>query len=124
MTNKIQTVELDINGVKVPAEVSIQVEEDYDYDLTDWEDERDRKAIKSGKFFVACIVVTAKALGVDGLDSLGACTLRPNNMFDSKPFEDDLNGMLTDHGMINNALDDLKNNIISQANLLKAFVTE
>lgn len=113
--------EIEINNNKVQVSVVIDVEEDVEFDLTDWDDARDITRIKSGGLFVAYVRVTAKALGMEGIDSLGQCTLRPNNMFNSEPFETDLKMYLNEYQMIDNALEDLKTNLVNQAKLLKQY---
>lgn len=117
--NKI--ADLEVNGIKLKASIQIQVDEDRDYDLKYWDDPRDRQRIKSGELFVAWVCVTATALEIEGTDSLSGCTLRPNNLFDSNPFETDLDAILTDNQMVENALSDLAKNIVARAKALKEF---
>jgi hypothetical protein len=70
-------------------------------------------------YFCAYILVKAEALGLEGFDSLGGCELRPNNYFNSQPFQDSIKSYLTDYDMIQNALDSLKSQIESQYLKLK-----
>ncbi len=118
---------IEINGRKIPAIVNIEVFEDdlpieVDFGNTD-EEKKYLARFESGELFSACIKVTACALGqVDG-DSLSACHLHSNNAFESK-FDDDLQGILEEHEMVENALENLKNTIIHQANKLAPYATK
>jgi hypothetical protein len=110
-----------INGRTIQAFVKITVEQEYDFDISDWEDATDQARIKSGELFVAWVQVLSFALGIEGCDSISWCTLRPNNMFNSEPFESDLKSILEDYNMIENSLMDLEKNIRDQAKLLKGL---
>lgn len=114
--------EIEINGIKIPVVVNITlIEENLDSsDLVDLM-AIDRDRLESGDLFSAAIHVEASALGIEGFDSLGQCFMRHNNIFNSEPFDTDLAMYLSEYGLVENALDYLKVNIINQAQSLKKF---
>lgn len=107
----------DTNGVKLSVLVIVEVDEDDippegDFDFGN-EEENDAylNRFKSGELFRANILVKAIALGFEGFDSLGACHIHSNNMFNSKPFDQDVEDILREYGMIDNAIEHLVHEI-------------
>lgn len=109
--------EITINGHLVEIEVRITVdEEEYaeDFNL------KVNSQVERGDIFAAVISVEAEALGIVGFDSLGQCLLKPNNMFNSKPFNDGVNSYLKDYEMEANAVQDLTKKVEEQYAILTA----
>jgi hypothetical protein len=124
------TEELSINGHTIPVQVTIEVDEDIYVDPADdfnFGDEATNaeylERFRSGELFMGSITVTAKALGEVGSDHLGACHLCSNNAFNSAPFNTSVNNIVDDYQMVNRALLDLREMIISKAKLLKEYAT-
>lgn len=120
---------VELNGKPLEVEIKIVVEED-DYPIKgsfDFGDEEENKKylarFERGDLFNGLIIVKASALGVTEQDSLGGCHIRSNNMFNSTPFENDVQSIVDDHGMVENAIDQLKTSALDQANKLKGFVS-
>lgn len=105
---------LDKNQVPVEVLIVIEVEEDDihpkdDFDFGNAEDNAEYlQRFERGELFIGVISVKAYALGFEASDYLGACHLHCNNMFNSKPFEDDVNNTISEHGMIDTAIEALK----------------
>ncbi len=117
----------EINGIPLEVKVSIYVGEDHDtnpFDM-DFDSEASKKSyverFENGELFNAWINVIAEASGERGSDALCNVHLHRNNMFNSEPFEYDLNTIIEVHGMINEAIEDLRTTIINRANTLKQF---
>src|SRR5688572_5594839 len=110
MLFKKYTVETEINGNTVNVEISIQVEEDNigpEGEFGFGSEEENKKYLERfhrNELFVGCIFVTASAFGLEGVDSMGDCHLSSNNMFNSEPFESDVNNILSYYNMIENAV--------------------
>lgn len=127
MEFKKYTQDVEINGVAVEVEISIRVEEDDitpegDFDFGNAEENAAYlKRFNGGDLFMGVISVNAKAYGETGNDCLGGCHLKCNNMFDSKPFTQDVEDLVKEHGMVNNAIDELKKSIVAKATCLKVF---
>lgn len=122
------TKDLAINGQTITTYITVKVEEDYDTDIEggfDFGNETENKAylarFESGELFMGCIVVKAQALGLCGVDVLGACHLYSNNMFDSSKFNQSVEETIESHAMVENALKDLENIIVHQARALAKF---
>lgn len=123
------TIELmtEVNGIPVKATVNVYVEEDFDSDPLDldFESEIDKKEygqrFERGELFNAGITVEATAYGETGIDSLWGNHMACNNMFNPEPFENDLQSILKYHDMIENAIDNLKKQLVERANALKQF---
>lgn len=116
-----------INGNKVKAQVTITVEEDDidpagDFDFGNEKENAEYLArFRSGELFVAVITVRATALGQEGTDCLGGCHIHSNNMFNSKPFDSDVESMIKDQCMIERATEELAKHIVDAANLLAPY---
>ncbi len=123
-----------VNGHGVECLVKVLVNEDSLEYLTDqdYENETQRlehlNRIESGEVFSAWIEVQVSALGLTAHDTLGACEIRSNNMFNSEPFESDVNQVLESNGLEENATNDLIKQIeaqhetlIRQADMYKKF---
>lgn len=113
MEFKKYTTPIKVNEQTVDAEITIEVHEDDHGDLLDqdFENEEQRRAyeekVRSGEVFAGYVVVTARAEGLEGSDSLGCCELKPNNMFNSKPFEQSVEYYVKEHSMVDTAIDEL-----------------
>lgn len=105
--DKFNTV-IEVNGQKLEVQVCVTVEEDYDSgpDMGDWEDDT-----PMDQHFFGHILVEATALGLTGFDSLSGVSLRANNMSDSKPFESDVKEAIREHGLLEQALGELRSEI-------------
>lgn len=107
-----------VNSHSVNIEVVIKVENEdnqsilFDQDFeTKVQESAYRAKVERGDLFAGFIVVVAHAEGLEGEDSLGACELRPNNMFNSDPFEQSVNSYLETYSMVKSATDQLKRNL-------------
>lgn len=122
-----------VNGHEVNVLIVITIHED-NIDCADlyFESEAQRTEyaakFENGELFAGSIIVSAQALGLEGVDSLGACELVPNNLFDSKPFENSVNEYLKDYDLIDNAINRLEaqleqrySQLIEQAETFKRF---
>jgi hypothetical protein len=109
-----------VNGHSIVAEIVVEVNEDDAQDLLDqdFENEGQRAKyvakIEHGDIFAGCIIVTASAEGIEGFDSLGACELKSNNMFNSEPFNNSVESYLKEYSMEKIALDDLKRSLTEE----------
>lgn len=115
-----------VNGHPVEVQIEVRVEED-----PDAEDGFGMPAAEG--FFYGSILVLATApfdagIELEGIDSLGGCELRPNNMFDSTPFNKSVEEILETYGMEANAVNDLRKQIegrydelVRRAELFKKF---
>lgn len=119
-----------VNSIPVLAKITVEVDED-DIDVGDdiafgnaSEEARYIARFKSGELFLGIITVRAQALGEEGIDSLGACHLFSNNMFNHEPFNNSVERVLEDHAMIEQALGELVRAIESAANRLAPFATK
>lgn len=118
---------LAINGIELEVKITIEVGEDDihpsdDFDFGDLEENAtylDR--FKTGELFIAVITVKAEALGLTGMDVLGGCHVHSNNMFNSDPYEQDIEELIRSHCMESEAIEDLKTIITKTANQLKPF---
>lgn len=119
--------DLEINGIKIPSQITVEVSKDYmspegDFDFGDAKENAKYLArFRRLELFMAVITVTANAEGFSGADCLGACHIHSNNMFNSHPFNSDVESILIDHTMIENALSDLERNIRDAASRLKEY---
>ncbi len=119
---------IEVNGHMLDANIVIEVDEDGDCNVADdiaFDDvdaeKRYLKRFEHGELFAGVVTVTAYAVECDGFDSLSACPLHSNNMFDSGPFNNDVNQIVEEHGMVKTAIEQLVANIQSRARLLKRF---
>lgn len=102
-----------VNGNKVDVEFTVKVNEDDNRYIMDQDFESESKKaefvskVENGELFSAWVEVQASAEGLTGYDTLGACVLHANNMFNSTPFNQSVEATLIDNGMEANALDDL-----------------
>jgi hypothetical protein len=118
-----------VNGFDVPVKVQILVtEEDDGFDVDADIDFGDVKAeqeyierFRKGELFRAVISVHAEAFGIEGFDVLGACHIHSNNLFNSEPFNKDVDDVITTHDMVNNAVNDCVNNLKKKAKELNSF---
>jgi hypothetical protein len=128
MIFKTEKRDLEVNGIKISAEVTIEVEEDGETNVRD-DISFDNKELEEvyvrrferGELFIGIISVTARAYGIEGLDILGGCHLCSNNAFNHQPFENSVNETVRDYSMVENALTELARNIREQAQQLKLF---
>lgn len=120
-----------LNGIEITADIVINVVEDHvpeaahDFDFgnaAENEAYAKRFTNESGDLFNGVITVTASAFGIEGFDALGGCHLNCNNLFNSDPFERDVNETIETHDMVNEALANLTDSIQAQAALLAPFV--
>jgi len=119
MEFKTYNKEIDVNGHRISVCITINVEEDdlqiedtYDDQVEAFEDIR--KRFERDGLFLGCIIVTAESHGLSGIDSLGACELNCNNFYNSTPFENSVQNVVKHYGMIENALNSLKNALESE----------
>lgn len=108
---------IQINGIDVNVAISIEVDETDGFTNDFYENKdipRIQKLIDADKLFLGTITVQAYAHGIQGIDSLSACELVPNNLFDSKPFEASVLRVIEDNSMIENAIDCLVTQIQSR----------
>lgn len=95
-----------------PVNVNIKVEVVEDFCPLDYELDNDQ--------FQALVIVSAEAFGIEGNDALGAVVL-PHNGYDSRPFNNAVESTLTEYGMINEAISELKKNLIKRAKQLVKY---
>jgi len=99
--------ESQVNDKTLTILIEIEVEEELqevnliDHDLSLKEKKDFLKRLDSGEVFSAFIVVRAKALEVEGNDSLGSCYIETKN------FSHEIDTIVSDHSMIENAIEDL-----------------
>lgn len=106
---------IEVKGKKIQAEITIEVLEDDNsvhYDVA---------SLKRKDAFLGIISVKASAFGCEGWDSLGECEIYCNNMFNPKPFQENVDMYLNEYNLVNNALKDLEDNILQRAKELKQF---
>ncbi len=120
---------VDVTITVLVAEDDLQIEDLYDDSVESFADVRAR--FERDGLFLGFIGVSAVALNAEGYDSLGGCELRCNNMFNSEPFEKSVHETLNAHGMIENALSNLKeqleskySELLKQADTFKPFATK
>jgi hypothetical protein len=131
MEFKKYTKVLTVNGHAVETVITVTVEEDDQSILMDqdFETPKQREAyaskVESGSIFCGHVAVTATALGLEGHDSIGGCELKPNNMFNSDPFEKSVNSVLKEYSLEQNAIDSLVTQLQDECTVLtrraKAF---
>ncbi len=112
-----------INGHKIEVLITVTVQEGQDdFDaLIDCDNQKEvMRMIDRGEIFAGSVFVTATALGLEGSDCLGGCSLVPNNAFNSAPFEASVKAVIDNHDMVENALADLTKAIQGQAKVLRA----
>jgi hypothetical protein len=106
-----------VNGRAVYAVVTAKVYFDDSYRIEDecFDNEVDKvrhlKKLKDGEITPTVILVEANALRCEGSDSLASAIVSCN---------EDVSRHISQHGMIENALDALKTDILDHLNLLKA----
>jgi hypothetical protein len=105
-----------VNGVDVIAQITVEVFYDADFQL-DWdflpgEKEKLEHEINRGELMPCTIQVKAKAEGLEGEDSLGACLIRNEN---------DIKEIVIQHSMTQQACENLATNIQDTANRLIRF---
>jgi hypothetical protein len=109
--------QIEINGKRIMAHIHCAFEDDLDQPDFDYGNESENKAelarFESGELSNMLLKVTASALGETGTDVLGQVFVKTSQV------ESDLLSVANDHDMINNALIELKNNIIYQYKTLK-----
>lgn len=119
-----------LNGRDLVADIVIRVEEDdytpragADFDTGDAEADKayEKRFEPNGDLFNAVIFVTATAHGVEGSDVLGGCHISCNNMFNSEPFNKDVELVLEEHAMISNAVIDLAEQVKARAKDLAPY---
>jgi hypothetical protein len=114
------TETIKVNGIDVEVLIKIDVQEDSCADLMDQDFETDEQRaeyvskIERGEIFAGGIIVTASALGLTGTDSIWGCELAPNNMFNSKPFEQSVEQYLEEYDLKQTAIIDLVNQLKSE----------
>lgn len=103
-----------VNGHTIDVDILIEVEEDDVQFLLDQDFESDEARIKyvnkinRGDIFAGVVLVKASALGLTGTDVLSGCELKPNNMFNSTPFDKSVEACVKDNSMVENAVNELK----------------
>lgn len=90
-------------------------QEPIDVDFGDEENAKYEARFESGELVNICIQVQAIWQDAEGLDSLGACHVT------SKAFESDVAEAIKEHAMIDAALDDLKDTIVSRSKTYAGF---
>lgn len=117
-----------VRGQTLTALIDIYVEEDDINPADDYasgDADQDAKYLarfKSGELFCAVITVKAVALGETGYDSLGGCHIPCNNMFNSTPFQNEVEQVVKFHDMVSTALDDLRQQIETKADQLQPYM--
>ena len=119
MEFKSYTKQIEVNGHTVDVTVTVNVHDDdidmcldtYDTDL-----ESIKAKVEAGNLFFGYIEVVAKADGLEGHDSLGACELVPNNMFDSNQFNKSVEFYLKEYGMEQSAITELVKGLETEYN--------
>jgi hypothetical protein len=111
--------EIELNGKQVACRVVMKTVYDdcYSADSEDFENEMQKarhiQKLESGDLVPVGVIVTALALGCEGSDSLWAVVTSG---------EYTAQNAMEDHGMTENALDDLKKNIQAQIDALKPYM--
>jgi hypothetical protein len=110
MRQRDEKCEMEINGKNINVELiySFDYEEespDFDYGSKE-ENEKELKRFDDGELLNLWVNVRAYALGQVGQDSLGQCFIS------AKKFDADFQSTVDENSMKENALDDLKKNII------------
>lgn len=112
------TQELNLNGKTHLVPVSIIAEpsdERPDFDYGNEEDnKREMDRFESGELVLVNILVKAKFTCEQGLDSLGQCFVRASH------YEQDILETVKDYSMVENAMNDLKENVFVCYNEMKA----
>lgn len=130
MEFKKLTKMITVNGKPVEATIRVIVGEederpvapdDFDFGSAKRNEAYAKRFRDGGDLFSAHIRVEASAFGVEGSDSLGACHINCNNMFNSEPFTKDVEQILSMHDMVDNALSELAVNIAERAKELAPY---
>lgn len=108
--------EISIKGQAVNVRITVHVEEDE----TDYEYGDIHPRPKAGHFY-ATVRVDAEALGETGCDALGACSLPVNGVYTQEVFNKAVRETVFENEMVTEALNNLRDNVVSRANLLKPF---
>jgi hypothetical protein len=102
-----------VNDLDVAIDVVVTVSDESEYlnEFLDTYEYADRELmiqkVESGELFPGTITVEAKAFDLIGFDSLGACELKPNNMFNSEPYNTSVEGYVAEYSMEENAIAEL-----------------
>lgn len=100
-----------VTGKTLTATVTITIAEDDWMEALDTYMPEDRVRLQAkfeaGELFPASILVEAQAEGLTGYASIGGVELKPNNMFNSKPFERSVSRAIKDYRLIDEALEGL-----------------
>jgi len=112
---------IEINGKKIDVIITKSVEPDYhtkpegDFDFGDKEENAAYLArFHSGELMMALVSVKASALGFEGTDCLGACHIKSDS---------DAWDIASEYNMVENAMKELRDNIVEAANKLKEYST-
>lgn len=108
-----------INGHLVQGLVTVKYDYETDMDFSYWDDEAKKQTIKdldAGRVAALYVQVEVHFEGLTGLDSLGQVFVR-NSAFDK-----DLTQTVSDHAMIQTAIDDLTKQVLELAPKLQRFV--
>jgi len=111
--------DLEINGTKISADIKIEVIESEHVDLSHWDYEEDRQRIKNGEITVVDVIVRAEAFDLFGLDSISQCAV---SSMRGEKFELELEEILSDCKLVENALTDLEKTIKHMAQQLHGIL--
>jgi hypothetical protein len=112
-------VEFELNGKPVKASVTVSYETDQDFDPIkdmDFDGEDQKKFLRDlerGEVMPLVVYVSVSALGETGSDVLGGCLVNSVK---------DIDELVETHEMIEQAVIELKNNILHQIELLKPYI--
>lgn len=120
--------EIKVGNQRIMAEIIVSVGEDDfpligdDFDLgTDEENQSYLELFKNDELFNGIVAVEATALNLTGFDVKGSCPMHCDNPYDGSKFSKDVNAVLNDYNIVENAIDELIRKIEVRAKTLAPF---
>lgn len=112
-----ETVNFEFNGKTLQARIFVNAELDPMDPADVFEFPEDLEKIQSGELDLVSISVEAHFGGLEGSDYLGACTVASGWEYQGTG-QDQIRDYESEHGMIENAIEDLKKNMTAFFNKL------